>query len=183
MRTILFNFFSGKKYSKGFTLIETLVTTSILSLLFGACLMILLSGSDSWQVNNARVQMHQELRKAADWMKEDLIEGGISTITNVPADGNSYTTITFKTSNGISGGNIVWSTDTIQFLLGGTNNNELQRKSGSTTKVLAQNIKSLQFKRQASTPSVVEISLQAEKNTFRGIVVTVNMNSKVQMRN
>ena len=124
----------------------------------------------------------QETRKAMEWMKLDLLQGGYSTITNVPADGTAYSTITFYTSNGINSGAISWSTNTVQFVLGGTNSDELQRIS-SSTKVIAEHITTLHFTRQSSTPAVVEIALTAQKNTLKGRSVTVSSSFKVKMRN
>ena len=161
-------------------MIEVLVTVVLFSLLFGACLTVLLSGSDSWQSNDVKLQLQQELRKGMDWMKNDLLQGGVSTITDVPADGNWYTTITFKTSNGVSGGNISWPSDTTQYLLSG---NQLQRKVGSTTQSIAQSIRSLQVRRQASNSSLVEVLMSAQKNSLRGTIITDSLDFQVQFRN
>ena len=166
--------------NSGYTLVEALITVLLFSIILGACVMVLLTGTDSWQVNNTLVEVQQDLRKAEDWMKEDLVEAGTTTISGVPADGNPYYTITFKVASSISGGNIVWSTDTIQFQL---SSNDLQRIQGTQTKTLAYNIQSLQFRRQASTSNIVEVSLQAQKNTPRGALITATKNFQVKIRN
>jgi|GEM_PF-1114362 len=168
----------------GFTLVEALTTVLLFSIILGVCFMILLSGTDSWHVNSAKVEVQQEVRKAADWIKQELIQSGSSTITNVPADSSWYTAITFKTTTGVSGGSISWSSETIQFLLGsGATANQLIRRSGSTDKVCAQGIQTLQFRRQASTPSVVEVNVEAQKTTPKGTTLTATSNFKVKMRN
>ena len=167
----------------GTTLVEALITVLLFTMLFGAAVAVLLSGSDSWQVNSVMAELQQERRKAVEWMKEDLLQGGYSTITNVPADGVWYTTITFNTSAGVSGGNITWSTNTVRFLLGGSGSTELQKVSGSTTKVIAEDIHTLQFRRQSTTPSVVEVSLTAQKNTLKGATLSATTTFKVKMRN
>jgi len=178
------------KPAKGFTLVEAMVTVLLFSLILGACLGILLSGSDSWQVNGVAVELQQELRKTMDWMKEDLVEGGVSTIPtppavgSVPADDNWYTTVVFKTSNGVSsGGSIIWSTDTIQFLRAGSDGNQLIRRSGGTDKVIAQDITSLLIRRQVATPTVVEVALEAQKDTLKGTTVTADMDFQIKLRN
>ena len=165
--------------TRAFTLVEVMISVAIFTILFGACFTVLLSGSDSWQVNSAEMQLQQELRKAMDWLKEDLAEGGISTITNVPADWNWYSTITFKAPSGVTSGAITWGSNTIQFVL---SSNQLRRIEGATTKVIAQNISSLQFRRQASTPHLVEVSLQAQKSSIKG-TISKTLSFKVQMRN
>lgn len=168
---------------RGMTLAEILLVTALFSVLMGACLMVLLSGSASWQTNSVQVQLQQELRISIEWIKEDLMESGSSVITDVPPDGNWYNTITFKVSNGVSGGNIVWSSQAIQYLLGGADSNQLQRKVGAQVKIIAQNIQALHFRRQVATPNLVEISLTAQKNTTEGRLMTTTVPFEVKLRN
>ncbi len=168
------------KCFQGITLVETLITALIFAFLVGGVYLTLIVGIGSWQANDVRIELQQELRKSMDWMIGDLRQGGVSTITNVPADGNWYSTITFKTSTGVSNGNIVWSADTIQYVL---SSNQLQRINGAQTKLIAQDIQSLQIRRQASTPSIVEVSLQDQKKTSTGHQINVTLNFKVELRN
>lgn len=174
----------GKNFSGGFTLVEALVTVMIFSIILGASYMVLLSGSDSWEVNRVRVELQQESRKAIDWMSQEMRETGSAAITNVPADGNWYTTITFSLPSGVSGGSIVWSGDTIQYVLGGTNSNQLQRvATGVATKIIASNIQTLQFRRQSTSSNIVEVSVLARKNTLKGTQIDVNLDFKIRLRN
>jgi Tfp pilus assembly protein PilW len=169
---------------RGLTLVEALVTVLIFSIILGATYTVLISGSDSWEVNNVRVELQQELRKAMDWMSQELREAGSASITNVLANGTWYTTITFRTATGVTGGTIDWSTDTIQYVLGGADANQLQRiKAGDPTKIVALNIQSLQFRRQASSSDIVEVALQARKSTPKGNQLNVNSDFKIQLRN
>jgi len=157
------------KDHRGVTLIEALVTVIIFAFILGICYTLLISGSDSWETNSARIELQQELRKAMDWASQDLRQAGSASIVDVPADGSTYTSITFRKAAGASGGNLVWDTDTTRYFLGGTSGTQLQRQVGSgTASVIAQNIQSLQFSRQTSTSNIVNVSLQAEKKTPRG---------------
>ncbi|MBI5149864.1 MAG: prepilin-type N-terminal cleavage/methylation domain-containing protein [Candidatus Omnitrophica bacterium] len=157
------------KDPRGFTLVEAMVTVIIFTFILGICYTLLISGSDSWETNSARVELQQELRKAMDWIAQDLRQAGSASITNVPADGATYTSITFRKSAGASGGNLVWDSNTTTYSLGGTGGTQLLRQvSGQTASVIAQDIQSLQFSRQASTANVVDVSLQAQKTTLRG---------------
>ncbi len=171
------------KKNQGYSLVEVVAAAFLFSLMVGACLMIFLSGSDAWQVTSLSVQLQQERRKAMDWIKEDLVEAGSSTITDVPADDAWYNTITFQTPAGVSGESITWSTDTTQFALGGSNGDEIIRTVGSTTKTLAQNIQSLQFRRQSTNPSIVDVVINSQKSTTRGILVSNTSSFKVKLRN
>ena len=55
----------------GTTLVEALITVSLFTMLFGAAVAVLLSSSDSWQVNSVMAELRQELRKSVEWMKMD----------------------------------------------------------------------------------------------------------------
>ena len=156
------------KSRQGFTLVEMMVTVAIFSFILGICYTLFISGSNSWETNSVRVELQQELRKAMDWVSQDLRQAGSASITNVPADGAAYTSITFRKSAGASGGNLVWDADTTRYFLGGADGNQIQRQVGAqTASVIAQNIQSLQFSRQVSTSNIVDVSLQARKTTLR----------------
>lgn len=169
--------------NKGFTLVEAMVTMLIFSILAGGLYAMLRAGDSSWQTNRVRVELQQELRKAIEWMKNDLREAGTSSIVDVPADGNWYPTITFKTPSGVSGGTIIWNTDAIQFLIGGTGGTQLLRTSGISSKVIAQSVSSVQFRRQPSSSDVLEIVLQGEKDTAQGSTINYQLDYKIQLRN
>ncbi len=168
------------KLSRGFTLVEALVAAGIFVLLFGAIIMIFMSSSDSWQTSSVQLQLQQELRTAMSRMRSDLSQGGVSTITDVPANGNWYVAITFKQTNGVSGGNISWPSDTTHYALSGT---QLERTVGSATTTIGNSISLFQVRRQAVSPSLIEVSLEAQKDTPKNRLVTDNVNFFVQMRN
>ena len=113
----------------GYSLIEVLVTVSIFAVLAGAINTVLLIGESSWQTNSVQLELQQELRKAMDWMKDDLRQTGPAAISDGPVSANDtdYASITFQKATGISGSSIEWgggdSDATTQFLLGGTGGN------------------------------------------------------------
>ena len=162
------NFSTFLKTRDGFTLGEMMVTAAIFSFILGICYTLFISGSNSWETNSVRVELQQELRKAMDWVSQDLRQAGSASITNVPADNATYTSITFRKSAGASGGNLVWDANTTRYFLGGADGNQIQKQVGAqTASVIVQNIQSLQFSRQVSTPNIVDVSLQARKTTLR----------------
>ena len=169
---------------KGLTTVEVLVTVLIFSIIAGACYMALISGNMSWQVTSVATELQQELRKGMDTMTEDLRQTGASTITDVNADGAPYNMITFKICTGVSGGNISWSSNTVQYALGsGINVNKILRTSGGQSKVIAQDIQTLQIRRQSSAPNIVEVSLSAQKNTVGGRLLSLSSIFDVKLRN
>ena len=167
---------------RGVTLAETLIVVFVYSLIAFACYMVLSAGLQSWKVNQVRVELTQELRKAMDWMVDDIRQAGTSSISNVPADGIWYTTITFKRSAGVSSGSIVWSSEDYVYSRD-TTLRQIKRTKGAEVKTIAQYIESLQIRRQASTPEIVEVSLQAKNNPPLGPVLTVNSSFKIKLRN
>ncbi len=168
------------KNNRGFTLVEAMVTILLFTVLFGATLMILLTGTDAWEINDAQVELQQELRKAMEWMKEDLRQAGKGSIINVPVDGNWYPSATFNVASGAVGGKIVWSSDTIQYATVGE---QLQRTEGTQNRVVAQRIQSCQFRRQVGNSDVIKILLLVSKDTFTGQTLTDGLSFEVQLRN
>lgn len=141
--------------------------------------MTLLAGQDSWQVNTKKSELQDEVRKTESLIENELIQAGQSTITNVPSDGTWYNTITFKTVADVSSGNVTWSANTITYAV---SSSQFTRTSGGTTKVIAQNIQSVQFRRLSATPTLVEISVQGQKTTPRGTVITASDTLKIYLR-
>jgi len=173
----------GEMNCKGVSLIEMLVTLFIFSVMVGGFYGILGVGDNSWRMNSVRIELQQDLRKAMVRMSDDLYGSGSGAITNVSADGSANTSIVFKKATGVSGGATVWSSDYITYQLGGAGSDELQRLVGTDTVTIAQNISSLSITRQSATPNIVEIDLQAQKNTVKGASVTESLGFDIQLRN
>jgi Tfp pilus assembly protein PilW len=171
-----------RRQNQGVTLAEALFAVIFYILVITGCFVAFQVGSSSWQTNSTQVEIQQELRKAMDWLIEDLRQSGGSTVTDVLADGTWKTTLTFKKSAGGGSGSNSWSA-TLQYSLGGSDGNQLLRNDSSTSQVIAQNIQSFQARRQASTPDIVEITLQGQKNTANGRTITISSQCKVEMRN
>ncbi|MCA9407412.1 MAG: prepilin-type N-terminal cleavage/methylation domain-containing protein [Candidatus Omnitrophica bacterium] len=171
------------KTKQAFSLVEMMVTMVIFSILLGGLYASAAVGEKAWDVNAVKVELHQELRKAMEWMIYDLRQAGQASITNVPSDGAWYTTITFKSASGVTAGTIDWDANSTQFVRGGTGNAQLQRIRNGVTKVLALDLSSLQFRRQAGSPNVLEVALAAQKSTTKGISVQYNLDFNVQLRN
>lgn len=164
---------------QGFTMVEALITVALFTVLFGACVSILLAGNESWQVNKTKLQLNDEVRKAGSWIENELVQSGQSTITNVPADNTWYNTITFKTVTGVSSGSVTWSANTINYAL---SSNKLIRTSGGTTKTIAQNIQTLQFRRLSTATTLIEVSIVGQATTPRGTAVSTTDSIKIYLR-
>ncbi len=159
---------------------EIMVTILVFSILMTGLYTALRAGDESWETNKTRMELQQDLRKAMEWMKYELTEAGDTSITNVLANGNWFTSIVFKIPTGVSNGAIAWDANTITFQISA---NQLQRVYNGTTKILANNITSLQFRRQAATSDILEVALTAQKTTVKGKTVTRQLTFEVQLRN
>ena len=184
-----------------FTLVEVLVTVMIFTILMAAIQTVLLVGQSSWQTNSVRAELGQELRKAIEWMKDDLRQTGDAAISDGPedADDSDNTSITFRMAIGITDGSIQWDEDdedppneiSTQFILGGADSNQLLKNvvvddgddSTNTTTVLAQNIRTLVFRRMSTAPDIMEVELGAQKVTADRRTINLGINFEVQMRN
>ena len=169
--------------ASGLTLVEVLITVLVYSVVIAASYSVLTSGILTWQVNNVKVELQQELRKAMDWMMMDLRQAGASSIDDVAVSNTWSTVITFSIANGVSGGITTWTTDKIKYYLGGTGGTLLKRQYGAATRDIAQNITVFQVRRPVSAPNTVEVNLQAQKQTTRGNTVQLDQSFVVKLRN
>lgn len=170
---------------KGFTLVELMIVMLIFSIILGAVFAVMNIGKTSWHLGDAQVEMQQEARKGMDWMTKELRQSGSSAIIGVPADGNFYSTITFRVpdEDGIdANGNIDWGNQ-ISYSLGGLNGQQLLRTVGGESTVLANRVVNLQFGRQVATPNIVEITLQSQKTAIPGHLMSATLNSQIRFRN
>jgi len=165
-------------------MVETMISVVLFTLLYGACFMIYMSGSDSWQINSVRLELHQEVRKAVARITEDIRESGTGAILDVPANGTWYDTITFRKSSSVSNGNIVWAANSSSYYVGGSNSDQLIEQTGiSTTSVAALDITTVQFRRESGASDIVEVNLVASKDTYNGRNMSVTVNFEIQLRN
>ena len=175
--------FKMLKNNAAVSLVECMVAMAIFLMIAGGIYTTVATSENSWSVNKVKIELQQELRKAMEWMINDLRQAGNTSITNVPADGTWYTTITFKDASSVTSGTLQWAANTVQFVRGGTGSVQLQRISGGVTKVLAQRMSSLQFRRQSTTSNILEVSMAAQSTSFKGIPVNYQLNFSVQLRN
>jgi Tfp pilus assembly protein PilW len=163
----------------GFSFAELIVVVLISTFLIGALYTVLATGKNSWEINRDRIEIQQELRKGMDWMRRDLRQAGVTTIVGVPADGTGYTSVVFQTPAGVSNGYVTWSA-TVQYSV---NAGRLIRTTGGVNRIVAQNFNTLQFRRTAADPFVMEISAQAQKNTPQHGLISMTVSTKERMRN
>lgn len=167
----------------GTSLIETLVSVVIFLMIMTGFYSVATVGDNSFQVNRVQIELQQEMRKSMEAMMNDFRMAGPASVVDVPADGNWYTSITFRKPVGIVAGSINWDSNTVEFLRGGPGSEQLQRIYNGSTKVVSQYVTSLQFRRLTTDPDKLEVVMQAQRNSTKGIPVTYNLSFDVQLRN
>lgn len=165
---------------KGYTLVETLISASMLVVLLGIIVYLFLAGNQAWQINEAIVIIQQNLRKAEVSLIKDLQQTAASVMTSPTANGVPVGTATFRLPESVSGGVLNWTTNDIQYYI---QSGSIVRYTGGVTRLVATNISDVQFARSASTPELVGVSLTSSVTTDRGLVVSRTMIFDVQLRN
>lgn len=167
-----------------------MIVLCVFTIISGAIFAVFAMGNISWYTAEVQLIAHQNARGGMDAIIRELRQTRSSAIADVPADDNYYTSITFRIPEDTDGdgdvldnsGAIEWS-DTIQYSLGGLDNKQLLRTTGGAYSVLANNVTSLQFRRQSTVPNLLEISLQTQKSTPEGRTIQMSLSSKVRLRN
>lgn len=168
---------------KGISLVEVLVTLAIFSMMSASLYAAMSVGQNSWETNRVHIELQQEMRKAMEAMINDLRQASNSSIINVPADNQWYPTITFRKPTGVTSGSIVWDANTLQFVKGGTDSDQLLRVYNGTTKIMCQYLDSMQFRRQSMSSNTLEVVLRAEDTTTKGVVIGYDLSFNVELRN
>ena len=177
--------------NKGFTLVETIITVFIFVSMSAAITMTLIAGQNSWEANRVKIILHQNLRIAAEKMKEDLQGAGEDSIVvgSVNADGTWYTSIEFRVPVSVdAAGNITWQEYTTKFLLGGGGGTQLIKRldegeASEEDRIISENIKLLRFKREVASPGIVIIDMYAEMKVGTGDNVKSYYLAKIKLRN
>ncbi len=110
---------------------------------------------------------------------------------SVPADGNWYANLTFRVPQDQNGdgtvldsqGVLEWSSP-ITYSLGGLDGRQAQRTQAGVVRILANGVTALGFRRQAATPSVLEINLTVLKGgSTTSFTQQASLGTRVRLRN
>lgn len=165
---------------KGFTLLETMVVTLIISVIIGALFQVLSTGRVSWSSADTQITLQQDLRRAAEEIAGDLRKSA-TTRVSCPADGATYDSVAFNISRGaLSTGVINWSGTAVNYSLSG---NQVIRTFETENRVVANNITSLGFTRASGTPEIVTVSLTAQRSNQYGRTFNASLNTTALLRN
>jgi len=151
---------------KGFTLVEVLVSTLIMGILFVGIYIVLSTGDITYQVDSAFLDLQQQARQGMAWMVRELREAQNIQITVVDSDSDRISFNTF------SGTGIMYYRDISQ-------NRLIREYPAGTTTLIADNITRLKFSLSAN---ILEIQLRAYKSAKQK-PLTFSLTEKVRLRN
>jgi len=164
--------------TRGFTLVEVLFVTLILSMIAAGALVAMADGTNSWQVGDARLELYGEGRALLSRVVYDLRQSGPSAAVL-----ESPTRLSFAQSAGVDGsGNISWG-GLITYDWN-ANTGVVTRTDPVSTTVVGSHVDSLIFTADsAASPTRVQITLQLGKTTAGGFPVAAAMSSSAALRN
>lgn len=177
--------------TKGFTVIEVLISAVVISILVLASFAVLNIGRNSWFSGDVQAELRKEMIRAFMAMEREIRETSPAQ-QSVPF-GESRTSITFKIpqdSNDAdttvldSSGAIEWSGNIVYSL--NTSNEIIRTDPSGITLVLARGILSLQFSRSrnpALPQDLIIINITGQKASSVGRIATQTGQLIIKMRN
>ena len=196
--------------TRGFTLVELLVTMGIAGTLAAALIVSLLIGRNTYISSSASIDVQQEARRAFQTMVSELRESGsaaapsITVRANTPAAG--YNQVDFQIARSYNNA-IVWGSDVadaewVHYYAGGTNNSQLLRCRTATQaegdnlgasntctnskRVLGNDLKTFTASYAVGPPKTVTISLEIRKTSNQlpgGSMSSGTLQTTVELRN
>lgn len=163
---------------RGFTLVELMVSCSILLILVSSIFGVLISGNRLWDISVAQVDISASGRNAMSRVFEELSQAGQDTVTV----SLGHDAIIFQTPDSYSGGIISWGNQ-IQYSLGGLNGQQFLRTDlgSGEVQVLGNNITLLQL--EQIKDDTIDIQITLSKQSVKGDILTVQLGSQIRLRN
>ncbi len=165
-----------KKYSKGMTLIETLITVAIIGIIASVMWSVFIQGFRMWRLSSAQAEVQRDARRILDLMIRNIRQadtGSDITISRHPDDDDPpFSKISFKH---INGKDYSYFQDGRKFY---------QTVAGKESR-LGENIRNLIFSIvESDNDRVVSICLCLEKGTYEGKTKTSKLSvRKVRIMN
>ena len=173
---------------KGFTLLEILVACAIFIVLIFAVFQVMEAGRSSWFTGDVSVELRQQIIKTFTLMGKELMGTAPAQISL--GSGNNSNSLNFKlpqrdNNNHVvlgSNGKIVWASaaNSITYALAGS---QITRTASGTTRVLANNVTSLQFSRPAAPLDILQINVMVSKRAVTGRQLQDSGEIQIKMRN
>ena len=172
--------------TRGYSLPEMLVAMGIMSGMASVVFATLRVGYDFLDAAEAHMAVSQELSRSIDAMSRELAASQTSTLS-VPIQDAWSSSVTFQVPQDMNGdisvldalGNTEWS-NPVTYSLGG-NGTQIQRAQATTRRVVANGVTALQFRRQTSNPTILEMTVTVQRgNKFHR---QATLATRVRLRN
>lgn len=179
-----------ERREKGFGLLEMLIASVVMAAMALVLAAVLRMGQRSFQTTQNSMTISYEIRRGISEIAKDLAQTQAAQM-NIPADGNWYNNLSFRIpqdmdANGTvlnNAGVLEWS-NPVQYVLGGVDNQQVQRIQNGATRVLAHRVTLLQFRRTPANPSIVEVNFQVQRGAvLGGFIQQANVTTRVRLRN
>lgn len=167
------------KINSGFTLIEVLIVTAIMSIFSIFLVDLVTTTQKAWSIENTSVPVRGEAKRTLEVIAKELREADPSAPSSVTIGGSGTSqSITFSVPNQVSQSTILswrqiqFAHDLIQ--------KQVTRTVGGITTIVSRDINSLQF---SQSNNVVTVTVGTNKLTAEGIMLQTTIGSQIRMRN
>ena len=151
--------------NKGFSLVEAMISVTILSFILLVAYGILTTGNTVYSRDSALLDMQQQVRNGMDRIVREVRESSTQTITVI--DANNYK-ITFTTPNETN----------IMYYRSGTN--LVREYPANTIKIVASNIAFLKF---VLSTKLLNVQLRGDTTVNGGTTISFPLTENVRLRN
>jgi hypothetical protein len=151
--------------SKGYTIVEAMVSVAVLSFMLIVIYGILQTGNIIYTRDTNLLQMQQQTRNGIDRVARELRQASSQVITTVNANVDR---ISFNTP----------ASTGIQYFLTGTN--LIRQAPNGTTTTVASDISRLKF---TLNGTLLNIQVQASKTIYTNVVISFPLTGQVRLRN
>lgn len=177
---------------EGFSLIETLVISFILVVVIAALSLVLNIGNFSNTISGAKLELQQDVRRASDWIINDLRQTSRMQLTvldqlgsRIPfvdlGDNEVFTDPIFPICAGFDGSNILWSSNQIGYTFDNLNQKITRTDSAQPNTWEFYNISNLEFRKIGL--NLLRITISGEKIARGTIRPTLSLQEEVKLRN
>jgi prepilin-type N-terminal cleavage/methylation domain-containing protein len=176
------------KSQKGFTLLELMVTMSIVVIMSYCLFLALRAGDEQRQAADAKMLIYDSAREGLYKMVQEIRQTAPSRVTI----GVGSSDITFSIPNSATPVDattysVDWTTaQQVTYAIGGTNNNQVIRTVGGVSTVVAHDVTALTFTGNATPPSVITVRMSVQHSTAGGRTMPANaiqMSGQARLRN
>jgi prepilin-type N-terminal cleavage/methylation domain-containing protein len=175
--------------NKGYTFLEILIVTAIVSIVTSGIFMSLSSSRQAWDALQVRTALQLELRKAISRISDDLKQASMDQIfsnsgmTTALSPGGVYSEIYFYLPQGVNPtGTINW--DTVDPVIYTLDNGTITRTRGATSVDICSSIVGLNFTVLPNDVIRIDVSGQKVKAVEHGnATVQASLESAVALRN